>query len=177
MHFASFMTTGVHTKQAGENKTSPESNPPQSAFRFRRTRPTSLHSHHNASDVPAGPASATPTSITGNLHVCAAVNEDSPRHSARDRLTAAPRAPYSAHSPSSAENGTVFDSSKERGEPARFPLNRVIPCWTEALQLMKVGGEAVITCPAESAYGERGAGDKIRPGAALRFDVALLAIE
>lgn len=73
-------------------------------------------------------------------------------------------------------DGTVFDSSRDRGEPARFPLSRVIPCWTEALQRMKVGGSASITCPATIAYGERGKG-QIPPGAALRFDVELLSIE
>jgi FKBP-type peptidyl-prolyl cis-trans isomerase len=74
-------------------------------------------------------------------------------------------------------DGTVFDSSVERGAPARFPVNRVIACWTEALQRMKVGGKAMITCPAKIGYGNVGAGDKIKPGATLRFDVELLAIE
>lgn len=74
-------------------------------------------------------------------------------------------------------DGTVFDSSKERGQPAVFPLNRVIPCWTEALQRMAVGGEAEIVCPSSIAYGDRGAPPKIPPGAALHFDVQLLGIE
>lgn len=74
-------------------------------------------------------------------------------------------------------DGTVFDSSKMRGEPAQFPLDRVIPCWTEALQRMKVGGEAVITCPAEIAYQDQGQGDIIPPWSALRFEVELLGIE
>jgi FKBP-type peptidyl-prolyl cis-trans isomerase FkpA/FKBP-type peptidyl-prolyl cis-trans isomerase FklB len=74
-------------------------------------------------------------------------------------------------------DGTVFDSSVERGEPAVFALNRVIPCWTEALQMMRVGGKAKIVCPSEIAYGDRGAGQLIRPGAALSFDVELLEIE
>jgi FKBP-type peptidyl-prolyl cis-trans isomerase len=73
-------------------------------------------------------------------------------------------------------DGTVFDSSRDRGEPATFPLNQVIPCWTEALQMMKVGGQAAIVCPAEIAYGDRGTG-KIKPGAALRFEVELISIE
>lgn len=73
-------------------------------------------------------------------------------------------------------DGSVFDSSVERGSPAEFALNRVIPCWTEALQLMKPGGKATLVCPAEIAYGERGAG-KIKPGAALRFEVELLEVQ
>jgi FKBP-type peptidyl-prolyl cis-trans isomerase FkpA len=70
----------------------------------------------------------------------------------------------------------VFDSSRERGTPAQFPLNRVIPCWTEGLQLMSVGGKATLVCPADIAYGSRGAGGKIPPGAALRFEVELIEI-
>jgi FKBP-type peptidyl-prolyl cis-trans isomerase FkpA len=73
-------------------------------------------------------------------------------------------------------DGSVFDSSRQRGTPAQFPLNRVIPCWTEGLQLMSVGGKATLVCPAEIAYGSRGAGGKIPPGAALRFEVELLEI-
>jgi FKBP-type peptidyl-prolyl cis-trans isomerase FkpA len=72
-------------------------------------------------------------------------------------------------------DGTVFDSSRERGTPAEFPLNRVIPCWTEGLQLMHVGSQATLLCPAAIAYGDRGAG-RIPPGATLRFDVELIEI-
>jgi FKBP-type peptidyl-prolyl cis-trans isomerase len=74
-------------------------------------------------------------------------------------------------------NGTVFDSSVERGEPATFPLNGVIPCWTEGVQQMKVGGKSKLVCPAAIAYGDRGAPPTIGPGATLIFDVELLAIE
>lgn len=73
-------------------------------------------------------------------------------------------------------NGTVFDSSLKRGEPAQFPLNGVIPCWTEALQLMKVGGKSRIVCPSDLAYGERGSPPQIRPGNTLIFEVQLLDI-
>jgi FKBP-type peptidyl-prolyl cis-trans isomerase len=73
-------------------------------------------------------------------------------------------------------DGTVFDSSRDRGEPAKFSLNRVIPCWTEALQRMKVGGTANIVCPSSIAYGDRGMG-AIKPGAALRFEVELISVE
>jgi FKBP-type peptidyl-prolyl cis-trans isomerase FkpA len=73
-------------------------------------------------------------------------------------------------------DGTVFDSSVERGEPLTFALNGVIPCWTEGLQKMKVGGKSRLVCPSEIAYGDRSTG-QIPGGAALVFEVELLGIE
>ena len=73
-------------------------------------------------------------------------------------------------------DGSVFDSSVQRGEPATFPLNGVIPCWTEAVQTMKVGGKSRIVCPSDLAYGDRGSPPQIRPGATLIFEVQLLDI-
>jgi FKBP-type peptidyl-prolyl cis-trans isomerase FkpA/FKBP-type peptidyl-prolyl cis-trans isomerase FklB len=73
-------------------------------------------------------------------------------------------------------DGTVFDSSVQRGEPATFPLNGVIPCWTQGVQMMKVGGKSRLVCPADLAYGDRGAPPKIKPGATLVFEVELLEI-
>ena len=72
--------------------------------------------------------------------------------------------------------GKEFDSSYSRGQPAEFPLNRVIPCWTEGLQKMKTGGKAKLTCPPGIAYGSRGAGGVIPPDATLHFEVELLGI-
>jgi FKBP-type peptidyl-prolyl cis-trans isomerase FklB len=73
-------------------------------------------------------------------------------------------------------DGTVFDSSVERGEPVEFPVTGVIPGWVEALQLMKVGDKWQLTIPSKLAYGPNGAGGKIGPNAVLVFDVELLAI-
>jgi FKBP-type peptidyl-prolyl cis-trans isomerase FklB len=74
-------------------------------------------------------------------------------------------------------DGTVFDSSIKRGEPASFPVNRVIPGWTEALQLMKVGDKWKVFIPAKLAYGERSPSPTIPPNSTLIFDVELLSIE
>ncbi|MFM9053078.1 MAG: FKBP-type peptidyl-prolyl cis-trans isomerase, partial [Bacteroidota bacterium] len=73
-------------------------------------------------------------------------------------------------------DGTVFDSSVERGEPAEFPVGAVIKGWTEALQLMPVGSKYRLYIPSDLAYGERSAGPKIGPGSTLIFDVELLEI-
>ena len=74
-------------------------------------------------------------------------------------------------------DGREFDSSYKRGEPTEFPLNRVIPCWTEGVQKMKPGGKARLTCPAKIAYGERGAGGVIPPNATLNFEIELLSVK
>lgn len=73
-------------------------------------------------------------------------------------------------------DGKEFDSSYKRGSPTEFPLNRVIPCWTEGVGLMKLGGKAKLTCPSAIAYGERGAGGVIPPNTTLLFEVELLGV-
>jgi FKBP-type peptidyl-prolyl cis-trans isomerase FkpA len=73
-------------------------------------------------------------------------------------------------------NGTEFDSSYKRGQPISFGLNQVIPCWTQGVQKMKIGGKARLTCPSATAYGERGAGPAVPPNSILNFEVELLGI-
>ena len=73
-------------------------------------------------------------------------------------------------------DGTEFDSSYKRNEPATFPLSGVIPCWTEGLQMMKVGGKSQLVCPAAIGYGERGSPPAIPGGATLVFEVELLKV-
>ena len=74
-------------------------------------------------------------------------------------------------------DGTQFDSSYDRGQPASFPVGGVIPGWSEALQLMKPGAKWQLSIPAELAYGERGAGQDIGPNSTLLFDVELISVE
>ena len=74
-------------------------------------------------------------------------------------------------------DGTEFDSSYKRNEPAVFPLGGVIRCWTQGVQKMKVGGKAQLVIPPDLAYGERGAGGVIPPNATLMFDVELVDVK
>ena len=74
-------------------------------------------------------------------------------------------------------DGTVFDSSVDRGEPASFPVNRVIPGWTEVLQLMKEGSKWRVFIPSKLAYGQRGAPPKIGPNETLIFEIELLQVK
>jgi FKBP-type peptidyl-prolyl cis-trans isomerase FkpA len=73
-------------------------------------------------------------------------------------------------------DGKEFDSSHKRGEPTEFPLNRVIPCWTEGVQRMKPGGKAKLTCPPAIAYGANGAGGVIPPNSTLNFEIELISV-
>lgn len=94
---------------------------------------------------------------------------DGPKPEATDKVT--------VHYHGTLVDGTVFDSSVERGQPATFPLNGVIKGWTEGLQYMPVGSKYKFYIPSDLAYGPRGAGGKIGPNATLIFEVELLSIE
>jgi FKBP-type peptidyl-prolyl cis-trans isomerase FklB len=88
-----------------------------------------------------------------------------------------PRSMVVTHYHGTLADGTVFDSSVTRGEPAEFGVHQVIPAWTEALQLMTVGSKWRIACPSNLAYGERGAGGVIGPNTPLVFEIHLLDIK
>lgn len=112
---------------------------------------------------------AVPETLPSGLEITEVTPGSGPSPSATDRV----RVHYHGTFP----DGKVFDSSVERGQPAVFPLNRVIPCWTEGLQRMKVGGKANLVCPPDIAYGPRGAPGRIPPNSTLHFEVVLLGIE
>ena len=82
-----------------------------------------------------------------------------------------------AHYRGTLTDGKEFDSSYTLCEPIAFPLSRVVPCWTQGMQKIKVGGKAKLTCPAATAYGERGVPGVIPPGATLNFEVELVSIK
>jgi FKBP-type peptidyl-prolyl cis-trans isomerase FkpA len=82
-----------------------------------------------------------------------------------------------AHYRGTLPDGKEFDSSYKRGEPIAFPLSRVIPCWTDGMQKIKIGGKAKLTCPPETAYGAEGVRGVIPPKATLTFEVELVGIK
>lgn len=79
-----------------------------------------------------------------------------------------------AHYRGTLANGTEFDSSYQRRRPVDFPLDKVVPCWTQALQLMSIGSKATLTCPANTAYGAAGVPGLIPPNSTLTFEVELM---
>lgn len=89
---------------------------------------------------------------------------------------ATPESTVQVHYRGTLVNGNEFDSSYKRGQPATFPLNRVIPCWTEGVAKMREGGKARLTCPPSIAYGAQGAGSAVPPNATLNFEVELLKV-
>jgi FKBP-type peptidyl-prolyl cis-trans isomerase FkpA len=121
------------------------------------------------SDAAAAAAKESGAVVTGSGLVFRSLQDGSgPKPAATDTV----RVHYRGTFP----DGREFDSSFKRGQPAEFPLNRVIACWTEGVQRMQVGGKAKLTCPPAIAYGERGAGGVVPPNATLQFEVELIAI-
>lgn len=128
-----------------------------------------------------------PTAMAQNAVTTAAAKEDGAvvtpsglvYRSLKDGSGASPTASdkVTVHYKGTFPDGREFDSSYKRGQPIDFPLNRVIACWTEGVQRMKVGGKAKLTCPPEIAYGARGAGNAVPPNATLLFEVELLGIQ
>ena len=123
-----------------------------------------------ASAAMAQPAAVTPSVTTSSGLVY---------QSLKDGTGASPAATdtVQVHYRGTFADGREFDSSYKRGQPTEFPLNRVIPCWTEGVQRMKPGGKAKLTCPPAIAYGERGAGGVIPPNATLNFEIELLSVK
>ena len=122
-----------------------------------------------AQGAPATAASAKPVTTASGLVYTEKVAGSGVAPAASDTV----RVHYVGRFP----DGREFDSSVARGKPSEFPLDRVIKCWTEGLQLMKVGGKAHLVCPPSIAYGERGTPTgTIPPSATLHFEVELLAI-
>ena len=119
--------------------------------------------------TPAAPAQA----VTETLPSGVVVKHVQPGTGASPKATDKVKVHYRG----SLTNGTEFDSSYKRGAPATFPLNRVVACWTEGIQKLKVGEKATLTCPAATAYGGRGVPGVIPPDSVLVFDVELLGIE
>jgi FKBP-type peptidyl-prolyl cis-trans isomerase FkpA len=122
--------------------------------------------------TPAPPAASAPAAATETLPSGVVVKHTQVGKGASPAATDTVQVHYRG----TLADGTEFDSSYKRKQPASFPLAGVIPCWTEGLQRMKVGGKATLTCPPATAYGSRGAAGVVPPNATLNFDVELLAI-
>jgi FKBP-type peptidyl-prolyl cis-trans isomerase FkpA len=128
-----------------------------------------LASAPSVAQTPAQPAATAAAVTTSSGLVYRVVKEGTgPSPAATDTVKVHYRGTF--------PDGKEFDSSYKRGEAIEFPLNRVIKCWTEGVQRMKVGGKALLTCPPDIAYGERGAGGVIPPNATLQFEVELVGI-
>ena len=118
-----------------------------------------------AASAPVGQTVTLPSGMSITHRVIG----NGPSPTATDRVT--------VHYHGTFPDGKVFDSSVERGQPASFPLNQVIDCWTEGVQMIKVGGKAQLICPPQTAYGANGQPPIIPPNATLQFEVELLAIQ
>ncbi|MEO7151831.1 MAG: FKBP-type peptidyl-prolyl cis-trans isomerase [Burkholderiaceae bacterium] len=124
--------------------------------------------HAQSASTPAATAASAPVVTPSGLSIVTLREGTGPMPVASDQVK--------VHYRGTLPDGKEFDSSYQRGAPATFGLSRVIKCWTEGVQRMRVGGKARLTCPPAIAYGERGAGGIIPPNATLVFDVELLEI-
>ncbi|SPA18496.1 Peptidyl-prolyl cis-trans isomerase [Cupriavidus taiwanensis] len=120
-----------------------------------------------ASAAPAAPAAA-PQTLASGMTIQHLIKGTGASPKATDTVQ--------VHYRGTLADGTEFDSSYKRGQPISFPLNRVIPCWTEGVQAMQMGGKARLTCPPGTAYGARGVPGTIPPNATLTFEVVLLGV-
>lgn len=117
----------------------------------------------------AAPAAVGETiTLASGVKITHRVIGTGPSPSANDRVT--------VHYHGTFPDGKVFDSSVDRGQPATFPLNRVIACWTEGVPMIKVGGKAQLICPSHTAYGVNGQPPLIPSNATLQFEVELIAL-
>ncbi len=150
----------------------------QQGFFMRSTLLTAAFAVTTLMALPAAWAQADAATAAGKEAGAVVTKSGLVYRSLKDGTGASPLASdkVKVHYKGTFPDGREFDSSYKRNEPTEFPLNRVIPCWTEGVQLMKVGGKARLTCPAAIAYGERGAGGVIPPNATLQFEIELLAI-
>lgn len=129
---------------------------------------------------PTNTVAAEPGSVDDNAPMAFAKTESGLKYRIRRKSDGAkPKATdtVTVHYRGWLDDQTEFDSSYNRGEPATFPLNRVIPGWTEGLQLVGAGGMIELEIPAKLGYGNQGAGDDIPPNATLHFLVELIAIQ
>lgn len=125
---------------------------------------------HEASEQALAKAAAQPGAIKTDSGMI--YREITPGTGASPQATDTVRVQYRGTLP----DGSEFDSSYKRNEPAEFALDHVIKCWTEGVQRMKVGGKAMLVCPSSIAYGDQGRPPVIPPGATLTFEIELLAI-
>jgi FKBP-type peptidyl-prolyl cis-trans isomerase len=128
------------------------------------------------SKTPGTPAASSPTPI-GEMKTTASGLKYQPLKHGTGAVSPKETDTVKVHYHGTLLDGTVFDSSVERGEPISFPLDRVIPGWTEGLQLMKVGDKFKFEIPANLAYGADSPSEKIPPDSTLVFEVELLGIE
>jgi len=155
------------TPNKADNNTSTPGGPPS----------TSSASAPTAAAAPAAPAPPSTSSQSGDWKTTASGLKYQVLKQGTGTVSPKPTDTVKVHYHGTLTNGTVFDSSVERGEPATFPLNRVIAGWTEGLQLMKVGDKFKFEIPANLAYGANSPSPSIPPNSTLVFEVELLAIQ